>query len=207
MSPANSTVVRTAESENSETPDLRDPVRLGNELLTGFAGQRIRGTARRISKRWGLSEVDEEDLAQELRLHLASVAGRFDPDRGSWRRFASVVISRRALSLVVAFRRASISKNSGCDTDESLLRAATPEDLPRNQGRTLRSEADQVEFRDELSRAVGSLPHNLQSVCEGLTERTIAELSALCGIPRRTLRDKVRMVREVFLDRRLDEYL
>jgi len=180
---------------------------LGEELQTGFAGQRIASTARRAAQRWNLSQHDEEELAQDLRLHLARVANRFAPDRGNWAQFASTVIARRAISLSSVFRRRLRRGHPAGGHVSPRLDELHIGQCLRRRGRRPRTEGEARDLRVELARALNALPPPLRSLCGHLAKRSVSELARQLGIPRRTLRDRIKTVREFFRDRQLDQYL
>lgn len=82
------------------TAPLDDPAALA--VAMAAAGRRAWTLARRISD----PALDRDDHRQEILVDLISRAGRFDPARGSWGAFVTVVTLNRTRSMLA--RRAAM---------------------------------------------------------------------------------------------------
>ena len=63
------------------------------EVFSDYARNVIRLKARQLSRRADFSRSDEEDIAQDLTLHLLSQAQHFDPSRASLKTFVTHVVN------------------------------------------------------------------------------------------------------------------
>jgi DNA-directed RNA polymerase specialized sigma24 family protein len=108
----------------------------------------------RGAARLGLSRSDREDLQQDILLTVWSRTRHYDPTRGAWSTFVSV-IARHAVAecgrrgrasamevgdvdLDTVAQGSSVTLQDAVDLDASLDLAQASEDLPEPVGRTLR---------------------------------------------------------------------
>ena len=69
-------------------------------VLTAYAQSLIKYKARQLTRRPGFTKSDQEDVEQDLTVHLLTQAHRFDPKRGSANTFAAHVIKSAAAMLL-----------------------------------------------------------------------------------------------------------
>ena len=77
----------------------------------------------------------------------------------------------------------------------------------RQTGQLSRSSGERHDLSIDLRRAVTSLPPELRDLCERLQTMNVTEISRATGIPRGTLYDRIKELRNLFEDRGLRDYL
>jgi RNA polymerase sigma-70 factor, ECF subfamily len=114
-------------------------------VLTAYSQSLIRKLAQELSGKPGFTRSDEEDLQQELVLHLLEKAHYFNPNRGSPNTFAKQVIqsgyftilrNRGRLKRSAGFRTLSLEQTSALrDKETTMLRDLIEgSDLERRTG-------------------------------------------------------------------------
>jgi len=177
----------------------------GEAVLTAYARSLIKFKARQLSRKPGFSRSDEEDIAQELTLHLLAQAHHFDPQRGSANTFAARVImpavkmilrDRNRLKRAPGFTAQSL-EDAHAHLDEavvSLREVVTEADLRRRLSTAVNDHG-----RSELIAAVvevfQSLPPDLQDLCRRLIDIPAASVAREMGISRRQLRKAIERIR------------
>jgi DNA-directed RNA polymerase specialized sigma24 family protein len=74
--------------------------------------------ARRLSRQVKDAACDRDDHAQDILLDLITRSSRFDPERGSWGAFVTVVTRNAALTILA---RSSRPLATDCDIDDLML--------------------------------------------------------------------------------------
>lgn len=175
--------------QKAHTADLLDPVVI----------KIIRSQARRVCRHPGFNISDLPDVEQTLMMGLAARRPFFRPRRGAWRAFAKTVVGNLAASLRSS--RLALCRSPG---RESESRGDWSADRRRPNLETgLPGDTD---LRIDLSKVLGGLPPNLQSLAALLGQCSLATAARRLGIPRRTARDRLRRLRECFDRAGLREY-
>lgn len=177
-------------------------------VLTEYAQSLIKFKARQLSRRPGFSRSDEEDVAQELTVHLLSKAHQFDPNRASVNTFADRVI-RSAIAMLLRDRRRQkraagfaatsledIPAQSGGDV-ESLRDMLTEADLRRRIG-IAASDQDRADLIAAVVEAMRSLPAADQETCRRLIEGSKASVARDLRVSRRQIRNAIERIRRHF---------
>ncbi len=152
------------------------------ELVTcGFAARAVRQKAKQLAGRSGFSFSEQEDIEQELRLHLLRRLSSFDPEIAHWNVFVRTLVERHTATLI-AERRTKIRT-----TDGALDLAESRE-----------SHVDQVLDTDAI---LAQLPREARKLCERLKRDSVSEVARQMGVPRSTLRDGIAQLREHFQTR------
>ncbi|MBE3123871.1 MAG: hypothetical protein IMZ65_03630, partial [Planctomycetes bacterium] len=73
-------------------------------LTTKYVQTLIRIKARAVARQPGFSQSDQDDLEQDLAIHVLKQAHYFDPDRGSVRTFIARVVDS-AVAMMLRDRR------------------------------------------------------------------------------------------------------
>lgn len=173
----------------------------------------IQNHARRVVRRAGLAMFDQEDIAQDLRVHLWTQSHRHDDRRGSWATFARCVIERKAAVLLGRYRAgrrnpyrvaysfdASFTGSEGEGTsgidrlDRDLLRR----DGPRAVGRA------EIELtrRIDVGNAIRKLDPRGRRLAHQLMEHRVAEIARATGVPRGTIYERIAEIRSAFIRHR-----
>lgn len=103
--------------------------------------------ARSGARRLALSQPDREDLQQDILLTLLERSARFDPDRGSWEGFVTLV-SRRALIDRIRAERSKVQHAPVAVDPDGFALGASATQL----------DSDDPEIGMDLARVTGDLP-------------------------------------------------
>lgn len=162
------------------------------------------------------SADDFEDLQQELMIAYLHAWPSFDPSKGDRRSFIKAAVNNAARNLVMAAeaqkRWTGITLTSLAatvsDQDDSLTLAdAISNDDGLWDSAYLGYDQLSVDLRHDLDRAISQLPADLARICLLLKTRTITEIAAETGIPRRTIRDAVEKLKKIMGKAGLKIYL
>lgn len=178
-------------------------------VLTAYAKSLIQIKARQLSHKAGFNRSDEDDLRQELTMHLLRQAHRFDPGRASVNTFIARVVGSYVVTLL---RRRARSKRApgyftqsldqpvgNADGKVAVLRDRLSEaDLGRRTGRGPDNSTERRDLADAVSQAIASLPVELQDICSRLGEGTIASVARDLGVSRCQVAKAIARIREHF---------
>lgn len=157
---------------------------MGPEFPAGEASRIIRLKIRALCKPPLYRSSDHDDVQQEVLLHLAKSWPRFDLSRGEAGAFLAAAIVNKINSMT---RREAAAKRG-------RLRTRRLEDEPLSACRPLLDAA-------ALHKALSSLPPELADVAAAILRAgSVAGAARLLGIPRSTLRDRLRDLRERLSD-------
>jgi RNA polymerase sigma-70 factor, ECF subfamily len=148
----------------------------------------IRRKASQLIRQNRLANCDQDDLEQDLTLELLKRLPAFDPSKGKREPFVYVLL-----------------KNAAADLQRRLMCARKCKQLGEQ------AIDDPAERLAELARDVESvlarLPDDLKAIAELLKNRSVSDAARELGIPRTTLNDRVRALRERFEKAGLRDYL
>ncbi|NLN76243.1 MAG: sigma-70 family RNA polymerase sigma factor [Armatimonadetes bacterium] len=168
----------------------------------------IKGRAYMLSRSYGHTPEDREDLEQDMALHLLSALSRHDPARSSLATFANRVIDLWT-KMLVRERRAACRDFRAVDcsldeprSDEEGERTTLGDIIGEGDVVTLSERSlgyiEAVELKVVVETIVATLPSVLQELCLALMSQTAGEVSASTGIPRTTIASRVKLIRKVF---------
>ncbi len=181
-----------------------------NEVVTEYARTLIRVKAKQIVRRPGFSRSDQDDVEQDLVLHLLNQAQHFDPARGSLNTFIARVVTSGVQMLVRERRRikrcpAGVEIHSLEVKLEQLDGPPAPlwatishADLQRRTGSASMSDAELYELVEGVASVMAILPPELQKVCKSLMERNRAETESELGMSRRGYEAAMGRIRQHF---------
>ena len=180
-------------------------------VYSDYARTLIRIKARQLSRRADFSRSDEDDIAQDLTLHLLCQAQHFDPSRASPNTFVThVVNSCVAMILRERWRQKRVPDNgTQVQSLESLVNVpdgppvALGEtislgDAERRTGAAAKSAAELCDDAEAFDHALQSLPAADRDVCERLKAGSRASVARDLRISRRKLRTHISNVRQQF---------
>ena len=183
-----------------------------------YAAGLIRFKARQLVGKAGFTASDREDIEQELTLDLLRRLLKYDPKRAQLNTFIARVVEHRIASLIEAqkagirdYRRCRCSLNE-CFEDadgRSVERVDTfdQEDyLLRTSGQSRPSE-ELSALAIDVAAVIEGLPHELRNLCRRLKAETVTEISRDTGVPRGTIYESIKKLREIFEDAGLKDYL
>lgn len=94
------------------------PLPLQDQTALAVAMTAARRRGRRLSRQVTDPARDRDDHAQDILLDLITRSSRFDPERGSWGAFVTVVTHNAALTILA---RSSRPLAADCDVDDLML--------------------------------------------------------------------------------------
>jgi RNA polymerase sigma-70 factor (ECF subfamily) len=183
-----------------------------------YAAKVIRHKARQLVGTAGYTESDRDDLEQEMMLDLLMRLPKFNPDKATQKTFVARIIERKISKLIRHrtcemrdYRREACSLN-GCLEAENgmtieLSETIAQEELGRRTGRRSRSAQEKWEFAQDMATTLSRLPEHLRRICDLLKTRTVSDAAREMGIPRTTINDHVKKLRDLFEDAGLRNYL
>jgi len=183
-----------------------------------YAARVIRHKARQLVGTAGFTKSDREDLEQEMMLDVLQRLPKFDANKATHKTFVARIIERKISKLLRHqasemrdYRRESYSLDERIDDGDgsTVARGETiaQEELDRRLGRRKRSDQEEWELAHDVAATLARLPEHLRRLCELLKTGSISEAAREMGVPRTTLNDHVKKLREIFEDAGLRDYL
>ncbi|MCA9250449.1 MAG: sigma-70 family RNA polymerase sigma factor [Phycisphaerales bacterium] len=176
--------------------------------FSAYASSLIKAKARQLSRNPVLRGMDEDDIAQELRLALLRQQHLYDPCRGaSEDTFADRVI-RSGIAMMIRDRgrqkrapdmhNVSLEKTNSASDEEapSMRNNLTENDLRRRYGESC--DSDRTESIDAVWEILQSLPAEDQEICRLRMEGSDASVAQALGISRRQVRENLDRLRKRF---------
>lgn len=181
------------------------PAHTGEAVLTAYVQQVIRIKARQLSRKRGFSRSDQDDLEQDLAMHLLQQARHYDPRRASLNTFAARVIEskarmilrdRRRLKRAAGFTARSLEERpQGASEEIALLRdRLTAADLGRRTG-AVSDDPGRNETIAAIVEALQTLPSELQKVCRQLMEGNVSSAARDLDTSRRQVHSAIERIR------------
>lgn len=186
--------------------------------LSDYAVQLIRYKARQLARTEGFTAQDLEDICQDLLVDLLERLPKFDPTRATYRTFVDRVVNHRIANLLRHRRREKRTpRREVCSLNEYLedeegqpiqrVEILLVEEADRRLGRKTRTDQEMAELALDVPAALQCLSDNLRRLCEFLKTGSITEASRAMGIPRATLQDHRKKLREFLEAVGLQDYL
>ena len=183
-----------------------------------YAARLIRFKARQLVGKAGFTASDREDIEQELILDLLRRLPKYNPKRAQLNTFIARVVEHRLASLIEAqkagirdYRRCRCSLNE-CFEDadgRSVERVDTfdQEDYLLRTGAQSRPSEELNRLAIDVAAVLETLPPELRELCRRLKAETVTEISRDTGVPRGTIYESIKKLREIFKDAGLRNYL
>lgn len=186
---------------------------IGNryEGIDEYAVRLIKYKANQLIGKVGFTENDREDLEQELVFDLLCHLPKFNPDRAQLNTFISRVVEHMVIRIIEGrntdkrdYRLCDYSLNESMeDKDNNQIEYIDTIDQNEyfiKKGRYSRPLEEIVELSIYVRQIITGLPPNLRTLCELLQEETITEISKNRNIPRGTIYESIKKIREMFED-------
>lgn len=177
----------------------------------------IKRKAAQLIGRGGYTQWDRPDLEHELWVRLLRAKKRFNPAVGHWKCFVTAVVERAAINLLrdgTAAKRdhrriSSLNVTIVFDEDESYELGDTVSDREHNRRRCCdpRNAQERADLLLDLAEFFESLPPDLRILGERLKNESVSAISRATGIPRTTIQDFKRRLRQRFERAGLRDYL
>jgi len=188
------------------------------EGLDDYAVNLIRYKTRRLIGQAGFTRSDQEDIEQDLSLHLRQQLPKHNPRKGTLKTFINTVLDNKIRTMVAAritsqlnVRQHDYSLDETIETEigdkVSRAEAMDLEEYLMGVGYISRRALDAVELRIDVHYAVSLLPSDLQSLCARLQEHTILDIAHEDGVTRQKIDELRRRIAFLFLEHGLDEYV
>ena len=183
-----------------------------------YAVQLIKYKARQLVGQAGFTVSDRDDLEQELVLDLLRRLPKFDSERAQLNTFIARVVEHRIATLIEArkagirdYRRCPFSLNDRFEDEEgrSVERVDTldQEDYLLRTGAQSRPADELSALTIDVAAVLERLPLELRELCRRLKAESVTEISRDTGVPRGTIYESIKKLREIFEDARLKDYL
>jgi RNA polymerase sigma-70 factor (ECF subfamily) len=183
-----------------------------------YAAKVIRHKARQLVGTAGYTESERDDLEQEMMLDLLMRLPKYDANKATQKTFVARIIERKISTLIRHhtcemrdYRREACSLNERLEAENGatveLSETVAQEERDRMTGRRSRSAQEDWEFAQDMAATLARLPENLRRFCELLMTGNISDAAREMGVPRTTLNDHVKKLREIFEDAGLRDYL
>jgi len=188
------------------------------EGLDDYAVNLIRYKTRRLIGQAGFTRSDQEDIEQDLSLHLRQQLPKHNPRKGTLKTFINTVLDNKIRTMVAAritsqldVRQHDYSLDETIETEigdkVSRAEAMDLEEYLMGVGYIGRRALDAVELRIDVHYAVSLLPADLQNLCARLQEHTILDIAHEDGVTRQKIDELRRRIAFLFLEHGLDEYV
>ena len=183
-----------------------------------YAAGLIRFKARQLVGKAGFTASDREDIEQELTLDLLRRLPKYNPKRAQLNTFIARVVEHRLASLIEAqkagirdYRRCRCSLNERFEDADgrSVERLETfdQEDYLVRTGAQSRPSEELNRLAVDVATVLEGLPRELGELCRRLKAETVTEISRDTGVPRGTIYESIKKLREIFEDVGLKDYL
>ncbi len=183
-----------------------------------YAVRLIKYKARQLIGKAGFTASDRDDLEQELILDLLRRLPKFNPKRAQLNTFIARVVEHKIASLIEArkagirdYRRCPFSLNDRFEDEEgrSVERVDTfdQEDYLLRTGAQSRPSDELSALTIDVAAVVKTLPPELRELCRRLKAESVTEISRDTDVPRGTIYEGIKRLREIFEDAGLRDYL
>ena len=177
----------------------------------------VKKKVRQIIGRAGFTRQDQADLEQELLTRLLQGLRSFDPNVAHRKSFVTAIVERAVANIL---RDAQAEKRDHRRIGSLQVLIEVTEDGPTELSETVgerefnarrcsdpRSADDLAQLTSDLADFVESLPAELRNLAERLKTQSISAIAREVGVPRTTLNDAVRRLRQRFEQADLRDYL
>ncbi len=177
----------------------------------------VKRKVRQIVGRAGYTRQDKEDLEQELLTRLLQGLKSFDPDVAHRKSFVTAIVERAVATILRDaeaqkrdHRRISSLQRLVDLTDEGpteLAETIGDREYNGRRCRDPRSDEDLAQLVTDLAEVIDSMPGELRDLAERMKTQSISAIAREIGVPRTTLNDAVRRLRQRFEQTGLRDYL
>jgi len=184
-----------------------------DRFTRGIIGRKIK----QLIGRAGFTKQDREDLEQDLFVRVLQSLPRFNPNVAHRNKFITTVVERDVVSVLRNkqaakrdHRRISSLNVMIKITDEGpteLAQTIGDRELDARLGRECRSDEEQTQLAIDMADTIASLPEFWQTLLELRKTCTMQEAADNMGVPRTTLNDWVRRMRQRFEEAGMRDYL
>ncbi len=187
------------------------------EKLDRFTRGIIRRKINQLIGRAGFTRQDRDDLEQDLFLRVLQSLPSFDSNHGHRNKFITAVVERHVANILRNKRAEkrdhrrigslNVMVSIGEDEATELAETIGQRELDARRGRHPRSHEELAQLAQDVVEVIAKLPKELQDLAERMKTQNVAEIARDMGIPRTTLHESVRRLRQRFENTGLKEYL
>lgn len=160
--------------------------------------------AKRLVRRSKRSVVEQDDLEQELKLQLLASTSSFDPNRGNWEAYATVVVMHAGST---AIRNQHALKRDDRTTASLVIKEAQsmePRDKRLEHDRI--SDEEHVNLRADIESLTKDLPHQWQVMLSLRSAHSMNQVAIEMGVARSTLNGWMKKIRRRFESAGMQKY-
>jgi RNA polymerase sigma-70 factor (ECF subfamily) len=188
-----------------------------DKKLDRFTRGIIRRKINQIIGHAGLTRQDGDDLQQDLFLRVLQSLPSFDSNQGHRNKFITAVVERHVANILRNkraekrdHRRISslnIMVSIGEDEATELAETIGQRELDAQRGRHPRSDEELAQLAQDMAEMIAKLPEELRDLAQQLKTHSVAEIARNMGVPRTTLHESVRRLRQRFENTGLKDYV
>lgn len=188
------------------------------EGLDDYAVNLIRYKTRRLIGQVGYTKSDQEDIEQELSLHLRRQLPKYNPRKGTIKTFINTVLDNKIRTMVAARTTNQLDVRQHDYSLDEMIEAEFGDKVSRAEaidaeeylmatGCINRRTLNIVELCIDVQCAISLLPKDLQDLCVRLQTQTIVDIARKDGVSRYKIDELRRRIALLFVEHGLDEYL
>jgi RNA polymerase sigma-70 factor (ECF subfamily) len=177
----------------------------------------IRRKTKQLIGRAGFSRQDGDDLEQDLLVRVLQSLPKFDPDQAHRNKFITTVVERHAANILRDkqaekrdHRRISslnVMIKITCEGPIELGQTIGDREQDARIGRHRRTKEDLAQLALDLAEVIATLPESWQTLLNLRKTRSMQEVADEMGVPRTTLNDWIRRIRQRFEATGMRDYL
>lgn len=177
----------------------------------------IRRKINQLVGRAGFTSQDGDDLQQDLILRVLQSLPSFDSDQGHRNKFITAVVERHVANILRNkqaekrdHRRISslnVMVEIAKDKKAELAQTIGQRELDARLGRRRRSDHELAQLALDLADVIATMPESWQTLLELRKTQTMSEIASGMGVPRTTLNDWMRRIRQRFEKAGMRDYL
>lgn len=188
-----------------------------SDKIDRFTRGIVRRKVKQLIGRAGFTKQDREDLEQILLARVLKSLQRFNPDQAHRNRFITAVVERY-VATILRDRQATKRDSQGIASLNVIIEIAEEgptelaqtigeRELDARLGRRRRSDDELSQLAIDMADVIATLPEAWRTLLELRKSRTMPEIAREMGVPRTTLNDWMRCIRQRFEEAGLRNYL
>ncbi len=188
-----------------------------NDKFDPFTRGLIRRKVQQLIGKAGFTARDREDLEQQFYLRVLQALRSYDPAVAHERVFLTAVVDRQGANLLRDKQAAKRNQRRVVSLNVTVyVEGEGPTELAQMIGRReldarlgleTRSEQELLERALDVAAVIASLPEPLRELAERRKSQTMQQIADAIGIPRTTLNERIRELRQPFERAGLKDYL
>lgn len=201
---------------NPSTSPVPAEIDFNYEITQGFASNFIRRTASALARQSGFSPSDQDDLQQEMLIHVLERLPQFDPTKGCFNAFVKLLVKQytsnvcRHVRAQKRDRRNDMSLSLFVQGEGGLIELAQivgPNELNSRLAREERPQEELVDLSHDITTFLKTLPPRLRKIAKRLPDRSVAQIAKELCLHRSTVHAEVRKLQVLFSQAGFQNYL